>query len=288
MNTDKVRAPFALYEDEVEGIDVMADETFPEQRCAAILAALNEEMAWRLDVFTQRHYIWRITEIISVNDQTDAELRMIMVRYHLDHDMVTSLCDPHHPLHQEHWHAWWPQVMRILQQNRLIWSNDSAVDSEDLAQIAWAELARSLPSFQYNSRFSTWAYQVIVRSVQRAIRNGYAQKRAGRPSSIDQHPDLYLPISDQDLPESQAALTSLRDLACAILSNHRDGRLHTMFTLWQEEDASVAQLGAIFNLSAPRVRSLLTTICNLLRDHPAIRTWLDDESFSPIMPSDVH
>src|SRR5215470_3270492 len=102
---------------------------------------------------------------------------------------------------------------------------DALADSQDLVQMALEELIRALPSFRYASRFSTWAYTVIIRSAQRYLRDCNAAKRNGKPESLDQQPEWDLAFGAADSPEAHAQARALSRLINTLLDQHGDWRL---------------------------------------------------------------
>src|SRR5262249_37742412 len=153
----------------------------------------------------------------------------LALHYHQDHALVQALLQHGHAQHDRAWNAWFGQVIPILRHAGLAWLDDAAIDLEDLAQAARAELARALPSFRYASRFSTWAHQVIVQSTQRFIRDRQALKRAGRPTSLEQTRVDDLPVRAADRPEAEAHARVLAALINDILIAQPDPRLAQIF-----------------------------------------------------------
>ena len=166
--------------------------------------------------------------------------------------------------------------LRLEDGSQLELNTDSAVDIEDLAQVARMELARSIHGYKYESRFATWAYQVVVRSVLRQVRDSQAIKRAQRPQSLDRSPEVDVAIPDIQHPEAIANAAVLSDLIDAVLQAQPDPRLVQIFRLWVHEDRRVVEIGARLGLSEARVRALLGQITELLRGHPAISRWVGD------------
>jgi RNA polymerase sigma factor (sigma-70 family) len=209
-------------------------------------------------------------------DCADDQLRKIIINYHADHALVEALRDRQHHRHEVVWTSWIAQVLPILRRAGLDWSSDLLFDSEDLAQIARAELVRAITSYHYASRFSTWAHQVIVQSVQRAIRDRHALKRAIRPDSLDQLPRVDASIGDAEHPESAAAARVLAERIAAVLEEQADQRLAQIFHLWAVADLRVEEIGKIVHLHPSRVRALLLQARQILRDAPEIQSWRED------------
>ena len=74
----------------------------------------------------------------------------------------------------------------------------------------------------------------------------------------------------------------LYDLIMSILAEQPDQRWSYLFQLAAVDDLRVAEIGALVQLSQPRVRALLQQIRQLLQQHPAIAAWQATEaSLSP-------
>lgn len=246
------------------------------KRCRKVLALLNEEQGWKLSNATCDQYAEDIAARVSHHAINADNLRTIIVNYYLDHALVASLRDHQHPNHDAQLQAWLQQIVRILRHNGLAQSTDSAVDQEDFVQIAATALVKALPSFQYSSRFSTWAYQVIIQSIQRTIRDSNAKKRRVRPESLDRLLDTSLCSNEREHPEIYADASVLRDLVIHILQSHPDPRLAVIFVLKEEHDRPIAEIGGHVHVSPQRVRALLAVIRDTLRNDPLIQAWLAD------------
>jgi RNA polymerase sigma factor (sigma-70 family) len=207
------------------------------------------------------------------SDPSEQQLRALVLHYHLDHEQVQALLSYQHTQHDDAWRAWLAQAVAILRHAGLAWSDDTAIDVEDLAQITQAELARSLPSFRYGSRFSTWAHQVIVRSVQRHQRDRQARKRAGHPTALEQSHLEELPIRAVDQPDALAHARLLATLVDTILAAQPDPRLAHIFQLWAQVDLRIEEIGQHVRLSPSQVRVLLSRIRDILRHDPRIQDW---------------
>lgn len=237
--------------------------------------ALNEELHWNLDLLALQRYLSNLSSY-APEGCPDALLRSMIVNYHLDHQLVAALRDQNHAQHDAAWTDWLQQVLAILHHNGLAWSDDVALDAEDLAQIARAALVHSLGSYRYASRLSTWAHQVVVQSVRRALRDSRAAKRAGRPESLDQLPSGDLPDKPIEHPETLASAAALSDQIATILNQHGGPRLVAIFQLWAINDLRPAQIGALVALHPSRVRTLLLEARRLLQQHPTIQSWQGD------------
>lgn len=243
----------------------------PLARCLAVIRERNAALRWRLDDETVQQYAQNLAAHIS-DHTTDDMLSDMAVNYRLDHGVVAALRAHAHPEHEAQWAQWMQQVLVVLRSAGLHWADDPAISEDDLAQIARAELVRALPAYRYQSRFSTWAYGVVVQIVKRYLRDRRALKRAARPESLDTVAESALPAG---LGQAEAAAQSASLLAAinAVLGEHPDGRLRQIFHLWAVEDRRVAEIGALIHLHPSRVRALLALARTLLSEHPDIRAW---------------
>ncbi|MFV9506848.1 MAG: sigma-70 family RNA polymerase sigma factor [Oscillochloridaceae bacterium umkhey_bin13] len=172
----------------------------------------------------------------------------------------------------------------ILRHNRLDWAYDTAVDFDDLAQIAMLELSRSLPSYSYKSRFSTWAYQVITRGVQRNLRNMAAKKRTAIIGYRIDPLHLIHTIADSDHPESHIYDQALRTLITETLTRALGVRNAQVFTLWVYGDLSAEMIGRRIGLSTPRVHAILSQARQYLRGYEPVLRWRDAMIGEETMP----
>jgi RNA polymerase sigma factor (sigma-70 family) len=236
---------------------------------------LNQELGWHLDAQEQERYEANLQRHLP-QQYTQEQLRKIILNYHVDHALVEALQDNQHPQYEARWTAWFAQVQPILHKARLDWSSDLLFDEDDLAQLARAELVQAIGNFHFASRFSTWATKVIVQSVQRVIRDGYALKRAIRPDSLDQHRQVDVFIDDAEHPESAAGGHVLIKQVAVILEREADQRLAQIFRLWAVYDLRIEEIGKIMHLHPSRIRALLQQARQILREAPEIQSWNED------------
>jgi RNA polymerase sigma factor (sigma-70 family) len=231
-------------------------------------------LRWNLDSAACRRYAVAIAPFLS-DDMAGDQIRDIIANYHAEHALVAALQDSASADHASAWRQWMRQVIAILRREGLAWSNDGAIDSDDLAQIARAELVRALPSYRYQSHFSAWANRVIVQIIRRHIRDSRRAKRAVRPDSLEQLLEI-APLPDpRSNAESAAQARQLYGLIMSILGEQPDRRLGHLFHLAVIEDRRAADIGALVHLQPARVRTLLQQTRRLLSKHPAIQAWLE-------------
>lgn len=248
-----------------------------EARCLKFVGKLNEEQGWNLSADEQQAYAAEVYVHLP-KGCTDDLLRKLIVYYHTEHELVHALLDCDHLGYEAHWKEWMTTAMAILQQARLGWSADGTTTGEDLAQVALAQLLQALPTFHYTSRFSTWAYSVITRSVRRYLRDQSAGKRTGHPISLDQHPQLDVVQREAEHPEMAATVRSLMALIDTVLTDRADERLAYIYQLWAVRDLRPEEIGKLVQLSPSRVRSLLAQARELLRAHPALQAWREPDA----------
>lgn len=236
------------------------------------VSACNDDLAWGLGKDAMSHYAAELATALG-DVRPPEELRAAALNYHADHAQVAALRDALHPAHARAWEAWMHQVVGVLRRAGMAWSDDPAVEVEDLAQVARADLARALPSYRYESRFSSWAYRVVVQSATRQIRRARAEKRAVRPASLDQSEEAALVSDPAADPESAARARLLAERVATVLSAQPDQRLLVIFQQWSLEERGTAEIGALVRLHPSRVRALLARAREALRADPAIQAW---------------
>jgi RNA polymerase sigma factor (sigma-70 family) len=241
---------------------------------SAVLRRCDTELGWRLNEPELARHATALVPLLE-HDASPAQIRLVAINFHADHALVAALQNVLHPGHEQAWSNWMRQILGVLRRAGMAWSSDPAIDDEDLAQIARAEIARALPAFRYRSRFSSWAYRVAVQSVTRQIRLAHAEKRAVRPDSLERLADEEAPAATADDPESAAAARLLAQRVADVLTAHTDPRLLAIFRQWAFEDRGTAEIGAVVRLHPSRVRALLAQAREALRADPVIKAWHD-------------
>lgn len=240
--------------------------------CLEALERLNIQEGWGLMAQELRALAQAIAPQLD-RDSSPTQIRTVCVNYRSNVGLVRALGDSCSADHAELWAAWMTQARAILRHARCDWAADVAVDLDDLAQIAMLELCRALPSYRYQSRFSTWAYQVIVRGVQRHLRDMSAQKRVGDiVYGIDPR-DLPVPAALADAPEAQALSRTLEHTVEEELERAIGERNTTVFRLWACEDLPAEAIGEHVGLSVARVYAIIAQARKHLQGNESVRHW---------------
>lgn len=254
-----------------------SDECDIRARCEAAIEELNRACSWGLGSDASAAYLGGLLPHVAPHT-CDSCLRAKIVRYHLDHDLVRSLADRDHPQHAAAWEAWVAHALRIVRSRYPDARQPPLAEAHDLAQDGLLALSQSLARFHYDSRFSTWAYAVVLRIAHRRARDLRAAKRAAEAASIESVVECGdLPAAPDEL-EQMVAASVLAAAAEAILGAHADARLSQIFRLWAIHDQRAAQIGALVRLSPSRVAALIAQGRALLRAHPSVVAWRDAEA----------
>lgn len=242
------------------------------QRCTEVIAQLIHEEGWGLSAADVEDLVGFAYRYLQPSF-TDTRIQKVIVNIRRDRATVEALYQHTDIQHQSEWMKWMGQVRAILHSKNLYWAHDSAVDLEDLTQIALLELARSLPTFRYQSRFSTWAYQVIVDGVRRHLRDMSARKRTGDiDPSIDPE-KVEIAIGTHDLPETRVWACMFSEAVHSELVEALGKRNADIFSLWAFHDLSAEMIGQKFGLSIARVHALLKAAREYLRNRESIQSW---------------
>jgi RNA polymerase sigma factor (sigma-70 family) len=244
-------------------------------RLHRLLTALDAEHAWAISPHDRERYVAALAPLLA--ELPPEQWPAVAANYHADHQLVASLRDAAHPDHERAWSRYAGQVLGVLRRAGRDWSRDGAIDADDLAQIARAELVRALPGYRYRSRFSSWAYSVISRCARDQIRFATTLRRSGATVSLQELTEAVEPADPQELHERAARARLLAERIAAVLDAHPDRRLRRIFHLSAVEERTSAEIGELVNLHESRVRALLKLARELLRADPAIRAWLEDE-----------
>lgn len=162
----------------------MEDETAILARYRALVAELNSAQQLGLDTNTQAAYAAALLSHYQPHT-SDQQLLSQLRYYHEEHGRVAALADSAHPHHEAEWREITDYSMRIIHARQLVRQHQLLLTDEDLLQIAIEALTRSLASYHYHARFTTWLYNIVTRSAHKANRDQQAGKRAGKPASLD-------------------------------------------------------------------------------------------------------
>jgi RNA polymerase sigma-70 factor (ECF subfamily) len=250
----------------------MNQEAITFRRCANMIALLNGAEGWGLDPSVAL-VLAEVAATYIHPEIGEAQLRTVIVNIRRDRTAVEALRGHGSAAHHQEWISWMGQARAILRKSRLDWARDGAVDLDDLAQIALLELARALPGFRYQSRFSTWAYQVITRGVQRHLRDMSAKKRLGNIDAMAEAHTMTHTVGGDDLPEAQAEARLLTATVEAELTAALGQRNAEVFRLWACHDFSAEMIGKRMGLSVARVYAVIAQARQYLREHAAIQSW---------------
>jgi RNA polymerase sigma factor (sigma-70 family) len=153
---------------------------------------------------------------------------------------------------------------------------DPALDSEDVRQVALIELMHALPSYRYASRFSTWAYSVVVQRARRFLRDRTAQKRTATIVSYELRPPREVGSDTYLQPAAIVEGAMLHSMIDRILSDLYGPRMVTIFNYWARNDMGISQISKLMQISPSRVHALIHTARGALQHHPAIQAWVRD------------
>jgi RNA polymerase sigma factor (sigma-70 family) len=257
----------------------MIASTELSERCHAMIVALNSTQCWELSQETLWRYVIGLLPHLS-DTSSDQQLARAVTNYHLDHHLMNVLANHTYPEHTLGWQQWLNNIIKILSHNGLQQLSDPSIEFGDLVQVASIALARALPTYHYQSRFSTWAYSIIVRSVQRYLRDLQAAKRTNQRYSLAQSPNIDLPIDVAEHPENIIAARALGDQINKVLMRESDHRLSTIFRMHVIEDQHINTIGNELQLHPSRIRALLHHTKTLLQQNPDILAWLQTSDTS--------
>jgi RNA polymerase sigma factor (sigma-70 family) len=241
-----------------------------------VINQVDNEQGWQLTVAEQTAYAAALLPHVPDKPTTE-QLQRLVVHYHFDHSLVEALRDLNNPMHERAWTEWVAQAIRILRHSGFAHGNDKTADIDDLAQIVSEELAHSVSGFHYTSRFSTWAYAVISRRVQRYLRDSRASKRSHTASSLEHSAASMVPLPENQDPEQIVVAKVFAELADRVLQEQGGQRLADIFRLWAIEDWRLVDIAKQHNLSTTRVSVLIEQARHILSEHPAIQAWMSQE-----------
>jgi RNA polymerase sigma factor (sigma-70 family) len=242
--------------------------------CVRVVALLGRE--WNLSAEEEATYAHAIAASIP-EPYNDAQLQRIARYYHLDYQEVQALRDAQNRGHLDAWAKWPQRVRQFLHNANLDWVTDNAIAVEDLVQIALKELYEAIASYHFGSRFSTWAYTVILRAARHAVRAQRAAKRSGTLVAIDDPETAAQLSSHGDDPTALAQNAELIKVINGILEARGGLRWVEIFQCWAHEDQRLVDIGRQVGLSTGRVSVLIEQMRSLLRQNPDLLEWYHSE-----------
>lgn len=252
----------------------MDQEAIAFRHCADMVALLSRTEGWGLSD-GEADDLAAVATSHMPQGASDEQIRRLICNIRRDYAGVAALQEPGDPTHHQEWAAWLGQAIAILRHAHLDWSHDGAVDLDDLAQIALLELARSLPTFHYQSRFSTWAYQVIAGGVRRHLRDMSARKRRGHIDPSVDPADVERAIGAGDLPEAQVRAQILHTIVYSELTEAMGARNSAVFRLWASQDLSAEMIGQRVGLSVARVYAVIKRARQYLCARESLQSWVE-------------
>ena len=243
-------------------------------QCLATVTELDAELGWGLSEAVREQYARAVVGLVDA-ERLEQRMWAIVQNYHEDHQRLAILRQPNHPDHNHAWEQVKKHIANIMQKNNLAWSSDQAIDRDDLVQIACTAVADKLHTFRFESRFTTWITPVAVRSGQRTVRDSLAQKRAGRPDSLDLIESSALPTDSHF--ERHISERLLVEQISAILQTHKHPQAAEIFLLRHYQGLGTKEIGERLYFHPSRVRALLAEAKALLQDDPSLRDWLEDQ-----------
>ncbi len=238
-----------------------------ERRFLLLLHAWLTATDQSLEAEQARQYVSAALCHIS-EESSDQQVYAFFEHFHADHELVTALQQPLHPLHEANWQDWSMRVVLILRHRNLAWSRDIAVAEEDLAQIGRAELLASLHMFHYRSRFSTWAYNVISRAVLRCIRDQGAKKRSMPADYLLVSDEQLLLIADDEHLDTIVCSQLLYAEVARILHDRLGPQTTMVFQMFLNQDMKASAIAAQCNIHTHQVHQMLREARRVLRNHP--------------------
>lgn len=238
-----------------------------QQRLLSLMAELNRVYQWGLPLRLQEEYVSDIMQNDYISGDDDQQLKDLLIDYRL----VQVLSDNQDPCYEAAWDHWMKQVIPILKRcsYRI---NDPMIDIDDMAQNARLALIQALPKFKFRSKFSTWVFQVVTYSAYRLGRDAKAEKRAQRPSPLDEVGEKYLASPDNKKMQDEIDYRAMYDTAVQILGQLSDQRLRVIFE-GRVNDETIEELAVKLCISPQRVRALVKLIRKILSADPNWRDW---------------
>ena len=114
----------------------------------------------------------------------------------------------------------------------------SVADAEDAVQETFLKIHRAASTYSGEAAFSTWIYRILVNTCYDLLRK---RKRRGDEASIDDLP--------QQSERTAAAVDDMKRIALRKMLADLPEQRRTVFTLFEIEGLSHAEIGEILNIS---------------------------------------
>jgi RNA polymerase sigma factor (sigma-70 family) len=247
-----------------------------QDTCARVVVSLNVERGWDLTASQEAAYIAAVAAFAEIADE--ATLRRLVENYHQDHVLVQALQNAGQPQHNAAWAEVRANMLPVLRFAGLGQSAHPSIDLEDIAQVALDELMKSVHTFRFESRFSTWYYTLVIRRGRRFLRDLASAKRLGIHVALEEAQSISATSSPAADPETVAIGRELSDLINSVLTEAGGLRLARIFQLWFEKDLRLVDIGRQVGLGTARVSALLEHARQVLQAHPDIQAWNHDRA----------
>ena len=135
-------------------------------------------------------------------------------------------------------------------------------DASDATQETFLEAYKSLPSFQFQSKFSTWLYRVAINTCQQHIR-----KSDSRGRTLKSYADSWREQDqrrDADFPE-RAVLKTERDNLVQAAIDRLPPKQRAVVVLFYTQNLKYREIAAILDCSEGTVASRLNTAIKNLK-----------------------
>jgi RNA polymerase sigma-70 factor (ECF subfamily) len=112
----------------------------------------------------------------------------------------------------------------------------SVADAEDAVQETFIKIHRAAGTYSGEASFSTWAYRILINTCYDLLRK---RKRRGDESDIDEMP----------VERTGPAVDDVKKMTLRKLLNDLPEQRRTVFTLFEIEGLSHAEIGSILNIT---------------------------------------
>ncbi|MCA0350577.1 MAG: sigma-70 family RNA polymerase sigma factor [Chloroflexi bacterium] len=224
-----------------------------------VVAAFGAAQGWQLS--PQQCFEYAVT--LEQSEATTPEEQALVLSYiHTEKHLVQALQDSNHPDHAAALGEVQAQCLHTIRLYSYHWKKDSALDEEDICQLALLRTLEKIKLFKYRSAFRTWITRIVINESLQLHRRQNTQSRAAEQESIELHGGL----QSQQESVIDVAINNVERIEFeAILRQQTDQRLLTVFAMYVDQDATLKQIGDYLHLKPSRVHSLLKLVRDLFR-----------------------